>query len=80
MSLSAPNRIVVGGQQRIRRAQHYRDAVQRIRAQVWDTHCDELSHASLWQHLLIRWKIWREIRRGCKRLAPDHALYLTRHG
>lgn len=80
MPLPTTNSIVVSGQQRVQRTKYYRHQVKTIRARVWSTHRDELAHASLWQHFLLHWKIWREIRRACKRLAPDHALYLTRHG
>ncbi len=68
--------IVANGAQRIRTSEEYYLKEAKIRAAAASKYQTELKDANLFQRVIIRFIMWREIRRELEKIAPDYGFYL----
>ena len=75
MQHDAAGHIIADGQQRLRETEDHRRQEQAIRAAIESAYQGALADAGWVRCAIIRLRMWREIRREIRKLAPDEALY-----
>jgi hypothetical protein len=68
--------IVADGRERLRGEEWYRQKERAVREAVRKEYEPELAEASRYKRWVVRWELWRELRRQMDALAPERGLYL----
>jgi hypothetical protein len=72
--------IVADGRERLRDEEWYRQKERAVREAVRKEYEPELAEASRHRRWVVRWKMWRELRRQMDAPAPERGLYLREPG
>lgn len=70
--------IVADGRYRLRNSVEYQQKLHELRAAIVRQYATEVAQTRGLRRIMVRWRMWCDVRAARQQLAPDHALYLIR--